>query len=364
MLKTNLIVFFLLFSTSKIIADTEKLQLAENNVSKKANNSFNLLKINNHLITSDIFPIKKANALRYKFKKNEKKAILNQLINDEIAIQYAFNYLKLEDNITNEIERRNYGLTLIHKIATKEIFLSISDDNASSYYKTNQQDFWHKKNFRASHILVKDKNTSLKLLEELQSSKNLNDDFQRLAKKYSTGPSSKKGGYLGYFESSIMVQPFKDAIEKLTIGKYCSFAARVSILLGGEHRLDMATTFPFAEIPEPWSETKALPHMTGSKGDISIGNDVWIGHGTTILSGVTIGDGAVLGASAMVCRNIAPYSIVGGNPAKTIKMRFADDTISRLMKLAWWDWSEEKVHANIHLICSPDIESLLIAHGC
>ena len=250
MLKTNLIVFFLLFSTSKIIADTEKLQLAENNVSKKANNSFNLLKINNHLITSDIFPIKKANALRYKFKKNEKKAILNQLINDEIAIQYAFNYLKLEDNITNEIERRNYGLTLIHKIATKEIFLSISDDNASSYYKTNQQDFWHKKNFRASHILVKDKNTSLKLLEELQSSKNLNDDFQRLAKKYSTGPSSKKGGYLGYFESSIMVQPFKDAIEKLTIGKYTTKPVKTRfgyhiILL---HDIVGKGYFPFKEV--------------------------------------------------------------------------------------------------------------------
>jgi acetyltransferase-like isoleucine patch superfamily enzyme len=155
-----------------------------------------------------------------------------------------------------------------------------------------------------------------------------------------------------------------DFKTKLSIGKYCSFAARVSILLGGEHRLDMASTFPFADIPEPWPETEKLPDMTGSKGDISIGNDVWIGHGVTILSGITIGDGAVVGASALICQDIEPYSIVGGNPAKTIKMRFDDETISRLMKLAWWDWPEEKVHSNIHLICNPDIESLLSAHGC
>ena len=155
-----------------------------------------------------------------------------------------------------------------------------------------------------------------------------------------------------------------DNKTKLSIGKYCSFAGRVSILLGGEHRMDMSTTYPFAEIPEPWPETGAISDMTGSKGDVSIGNDVWIGHGATILSGVTIGDGAVIGASALVCRDISPYSIVGGNPAKTIKMRFDNETVSRLLKLTWWDWPEEKVRANIHLLCNTDIESLLIAHGC
>ncbi len=155
-----------------------------------------------------------------------------------------------------------------------------------------------------------------------------------------------------------------DFKTKLNIGKYCSFAAKVSILLGGEHRFDMATTFPFAEIPEAWPETEILPGMTGSKGDITIGNDVWIGHGATILSGVSIGDGAVIGASALVCRDIAPYSIAGGNPAKTIKMRFDNETISRLINLAWWDWPEEKVRSNIHLICNPDVESLLDTHGC
>lgn len=150
----------------------------------------------------------------------------------------------------------------------------------------------------------------------------------------------------------------------LTIGRYCSFAARVAIIMGGEHRMDLATSYPFAEVADPWPETKNISGMTGSKGDIIIGNDVWVGFGATILSGVTIGNGAAIGAGALVCRDVAPYAVIGGNPGKVLKMRFEQELITRLLKLAWWDWPEDKVRKNVELICSPDISALLTAHGC
>ncbi len=155
-----------------------------------------------------------------------------------------------------------------------------------------------------------------------------------------------------------------DDKTKLTIGRYCSFAARVAILMGGEHRMDLGTTYPFPEIAEPWPEASNITGMTGSKGDIVIGSDVWVGYGATILSGVTIGDGAAIGAGALVSSDVAPYAIVGGCPAKKIRMRFAEPIVTRLLKLAWWDWPEAKVRKNVHLICSSDIEALLSAHGC
>ncbi len=155
-----------------------------------------------------------------------------------------------------------------------------------------------------------------------------------------------------------------DPDTKLVIGRYCSFGARVSILMGGEHRLDLATTYPFPEIADPWPETADITGMTGSKGDIVIGNDVWVGHGATILSGVTIGDGAVIGAGGLVTRDVDPYAIMGGSPAKIIRMRFDRSTVQRLLQLAWWNWPEDKVRKNIHLICSSDIDGLLNAHDC
>ena len=155
-----------------------------------------------------------------------------------------------------------------------------------------------------------------------------------------------------------------DNSSRLTIGRYCSFAAQVAIILGGEHRLDTVTTYPFPEIADPWPETENIPAMTGSKGEVVIGSDVWVGFGATILSGVRIGHGAAIGARALVTRDVPPYAIVGGNPARTIRMRFDADTVARLLKLAWWDWPEEKVRENVHLICGSDIEALLRAHGC
>ena len=219
MLRINIIIYFLFFSTFQLLAIDKTTHSIEQNATKTIT-PFKLLKVNNHLISSDIFPKKKANALRYKFKKNEKKVILNQLINDEIAIQYAFNYLKLDDNISDEKKRLAYGLKLIDKIAVKELFTTISDKNASDYYNAHKKDYWHKKMYEASHILLKDENLSKSLIKKIESSKNMIKEFQTLAKKYSTDLAAKKGGYLGHFESKIMVKPFKDALEKLKIGDF------------------------------------------------------------------------------------------------------------------------------------------------
>lgn len=95
-----------------------------------------------------------------------------------------------------------------------------------------------------------------------------------------------------------------------------------------------------------------------NKGDIIIGNDVWIGYEAVILSGVTIGDGAIIGARAVVTRDVPPYTIVGGVPAKAIKKRFSEDTISSLLSLQWWDWSQEKIAENIAAIKGGRIEQL------
>ena len=95
-----------------------------------------------------------------------------------------------------------------------------------------------------------------------------------------------------------------------------------------------------------------------SNGDVIIGNDVWIGHESTIMSGVKIGDGAVIAANSVVVKDVEPYTIVGGNPAKVIKKRFSDDIINNLLELKWWDWSNEKINENLNILCSNNFDKL------
>ena len=144
--------------------------------------------------------------------------------------------------------------------------------------------------------------------------------------------------------------------EKLSIGKFCSISENVTILLGGEHRTDWVTTFPFSALFEKSFHFEGHPK---SKGDVNIGNDVWIGFNATILSGVKIGDGAVIGANAVVTKDVPPYAIVAGNPAKIIKMRFSSNVVSELLRIRWWDWDLEKIEKNMSLLLSGNLDNFI-----
>ena len=148
--------------------------------------------------------------------------------------------------------------------------------------------------------------------------------------------------------------------SQLEIGKFCSIANDVKIFLDGEHEYQNISTYPFGYFKEFTSKER---YQTKSKGKITIGNDVWIGYGVTILSGVNIGDGAVIGACALVNKNVEPYSIVGGVPAKIIRKRFDDKTIEKLLKIKWWNWSDEKIQKNIKTLYSNNLKEFLKNNG-
>jgi chloramphenicol O-acetyltransferase type B len=142
----------------------------------------------------------------------------------------------------------------------------------------------------------------------------------------------------------------------LTIGAYGSIAPNVTIFLGGEHRTDWVTTFPFNVL---WKAGKSIQGNPTSKGNVTIGNDVWIGQGAIILSGIIIGDGAVIAAGSVVTRGVSPYSIVGGNPAREIRQRFDSTTVERLLRIKWWVWPTERIQQFLPLLLSSDINLFL-----
>lgn len=136
-------------------------------------------------------------------------------------------------------------------------------------------------------------------------------------------------------------------MAKLKVGKFCSIAAGVSVILGN-HRVDTVTTYPFSSLRSRWPGIRRNyidDHST--KGDVIIGNDVWIGRSSTILSGVTIGDGAVIATNSLVNKDVEPYSIVGGTPAKLIKFRHSQNVISDLLRIKWWEWDDETIDSRL-----------------
>ena len=141
---------------------------------------------------------------------------------------------------------------------------------------------------------------------------------------------------------------------RLKIGKFCSIAEEVQILLCNEHNVNWVSTYPFGEI-----FGQGTPGHPKTKGDIIIGNDVWIGRGAMILSGVTIGDGAVIGARTVVAKDVSPYAIVVGNPAICIKFRFTYEQIKSLLKIRWWDWNYEKISRFVPLLEGDNIDKFI-----
>jgi acetyltransferase-like isoleucine patch superfamily enzyme len=144
----------------------------------------------------------------------------------------------------------------------------------------------------------------------------------------------------------------------LKVGSFCSFGADVKIFLGGEHRMDWVTTYPFNML---WKSAEKFTGHPATKGDIVIGNDVWLGYNVIVLSGVTIGDGAVIGAGAVVSKDVPAYGIAAGNPAKLIRKRFDEDTIQRLLKIAWWNWEDGKIEKYLPLLLNDNLAEFLRA---
>ncbi|MFS2160063.1 CatB-related O-acetyltransferase [Pseudomonas sp. Pseusp122] len=142
----------------------------------------------------------------------------------------------------------------------------------------------------------------------------------------------------------------------LRIGSYTSIAAGVRILLGGEHRTDWLTTYPF---PAMMKGLEDIKDYAPSKGDVVIGSDCWICAGAMILSGVTIGHGSIVAAGAVVTRDVAPFSVVGGNPCKFIRWRFDEDVRQQLLDAAWWDWPMDEVKAIARTLSSNDLPAVL-----
>jgi virginiamycin A acetyltransferase len=148
--------------------------------------------------------------------------------------------------------------------------------------------------------------------------------------------------------------------DRLVIGKFCAIAKGVQFIMNGaNHKLSGFSTFPFYIFGNGWEKAMPKPEDLPYKGDTIIGNDVWIGYKALIMPGVKIGNGAIISSQAVVTTDVPAYTIVGGNPAIVIKSRFPDEIVIELEKLAWWDWSVEKITKHLTAIMSNDINMLL-----
>ena len=162
------------------------------------------------------------------------------------------------------------------------------------------------------------------------------------------------------FEKNNVLYHYPINHDRLIIGKFCSIACGAKFIFNcANHTLKSLSTYTFPLFFEEWDLPKSeVATSWDNKGDIIIGNDVWIGYDAVIMAGVKIGDGAIIGARAVVTKDVEPYSIVGGVPAKEIRKRFAPDIIEKLQNLQWWNWPVESIKESIHDIQSGNIEAL------
>ncbi|MEG2869891.1 MAG: CatB-related O-acetyltransferase [Clostridium sp.] len=177
------------------------------------------------------------------------------------------------------------------------------------------------------------------------------ENFEDICVRYLLGDGSTKS----YKE--IFGQDFQ--CDKLKIGKFCSIASGARFMLAGNqgHNHKWISAYPFN--PSVFSNAK---DGFQRKGDTVIGNDVWIGTEAMIMSGVKIGDGAVIGTRAVVTKDVAPYTVVVGNPGKLVKKRFSEEHINKLLEIKWWDWEIDTINEALRYICSEDIDGLYNFH--
>lgn len=184
-----------------------------------------------------------------------------------------------------------------------------------------------------------------------------------------TNPNIEVGEYTIYndfvhdpcnFQRNNVLYHYPINHDRLIIGKFCSIACGTKfIFTSANHSLKSLSTYSFPIFFDEWDlDASNITDAWENKGDIVVGNDVWIGYEAVILSGVTIGDGAIIGARAVVTKDVPPYTIVGGVPAKPIRKRFDDAIIAKLLKLKWWDWPKERIKANLEIIKSGRIDEL------
>ena len=183
------------------------------------------------------------------------------------------------------------------------------------------------------------------------------------------GPNVSVGAYTMYndfvhdpreFEKNNVLYHYPINGDRLTIGKFCSIACGAKFLFNSaNHSMQSLSTYPFPLFFEAWGlDKKNVTDAWDHRGDITVGNDVWIGFEAVILAGVTIGNGAIIGTRAVVTKDVPPYTIVGGVPAKPIRKRFCDDTVAALEKLCWWDWPDDRIAQNIAAIQSGQLDAL------
>ena len=189
------------------------------------------------------------------------------------------------------------------------------------------------------------------------------NDYKRLCflKNIIKNPNIIVGDYTYYddfedvhnFEKNVKYH-FDFIGDKLIIGKFCMIASGATFVMnGGNHLTESISTYPFAIFGGGWEgamDGKAYP----TKGDTIIGNDVWIGYNSTIMPGVNVGDGSIIAANAVVSKDVAPYSIVAGNPAREIKKRFSEERIKELLELKWWEWEIDKITENVAVLTGKD----------
>ena len=148
--------------------------------------------------------------------------------------------------------------------------------------------------------------------------------------------------------------------DKLIIGKFCALARGIKFIMNGaNHKLNGFSTYPFQIFGNGWEKVAHQAGELPDKGDTVIGKDVWIGYEAVMMPGVQVGDGAIVAAKSVVVKDVLPYTIVGGNPAKCIRQRFDDETIQALLKVGWWNWNIEKITRNLEQIVAADIEALI-----